>query len=389
MIENISDKKFQRQAVDAIAKLENAINKAPIKEIRAALVEEHKFLGHAELDELDICVLELEDRIGELGYRAELADPIAIEHFIILHQAMTKVLTRIGWSDSIRSGDTDGPPKNSEKTPPEEADPTTDWRNDVNHAAQILYQTIPISAEAVEQVVRNKINILPGTMLSFPLDCLIGTAEPPDQYKRLVAELCDRLILQRLRPEYKRVIDRLIEEAQETLPALKVKHRKKGGPSNLAQTLYCELDQEKNRNINELYRARCIEQMEEMGSPAELLNKLENKRNLLKNDTNVKPERGISSYENAYDPHEAYGLYNFWRARALQLPPLSSEAKAINKWVEAALCILICRHWKEWDKPIWSPEIDRRIAKTGSILAGLKLFLREGFETLARKDCKK
>lgn len=78
-----------------------------------------------------------------------------------------------------------------------------------------------------------------------------------------------------------------------------------------------------------------------------------------------------------------------WTIRAALLPPLSNDRSVIKEWVEAAVCWIICRHGGNLETASWAVPISNRITKTKSVLAGLQLFLREGFETLAGKDRKK
>ena len=459
MSENNSD---PQQADDTLAKLEDTINKAPIDEIRAAFAKDLKFDGAAELEDIDVRVEELGNRVEELGNRAALADPIAIRELIRLHKHMTQVLELIGWVEPILSGSPDTQPTIVQKTPPEDTGPTSDWRNEVNHATKTLYQKSESNPAVMEATLEKTIALLPYAKLSFPLDWLIEPAKPADNYATLVSDLCDRLIQRRLHEECKQVIARLVRDSIPP-PGLQRKPRKPRGPTHQANKMYVELDRVRTSYRNEKEREELRERLKQMCSPKDLLKQLNDKRKSSKNEAGVEFERDskiesnaeasldeepasgfytwektgeeiseptevqdgiiltktfstVVSYQKAWvsvlngngtKPNKTAGLMrlkkmkvegsladhyelnNPWLTRAALLPPLTKNDDVIKQWVNAAVFRIICHHRGNIDEVNWLPEIYKRIEKTGSALAGIALFYREGFDSLSGKDRRK
>ena len=81
-------------------------------------------------------------------------------------------------------------------------------------------------------------------------------------------------------------------------------------------------------------------------------------------------------------------LQNLWRRKAALLPPFQRNPEVINQWVEAAYAYLASVYDGDFEKVKWSHSIDKAIEKAGSVDAGLKQFLREGFKTLSGADRK-
>lgn len=83
-----------------------------------------------------------------------------------------------------------------------------------------------------------------------------------------------------------------------------------------------------------------------------------------------------------------WSLENLWMRKAALLPEFSRHEEVISQWVEAAYAYLASEHNGEFEKVEWASSINDRMESKGGFDAGLKQFLREGFETLSGKDRK-
>ena len=386
--ENIEDLARHAALADpeALTELRKDVKSLPIKEL-TALIERELRLGQEQAHQSDIRYLRLEEDIDGLAEHAALADPEAIRELHYLGRFIQDRLSDIDRpsrcvpkQDSLESNESDSGaegdlPGNSAQ-----------GCSSVNEAADRLCGILEEGDERLRKSLGKVVRRLPSPHFSFPLENLLGFDAPPTGALALLSEICDRLIEKRLKSARSRVLRELKAPAEPPTdwPAgWNAKSRKKERPTSLVRTIFFALDGERRRFRSEAERSKLEEEAEKWLSLLHYLKKIEKVRK-------AHQDRSDSDQSELVVDDLPWPLarHKEWRDRAALLPPLRSDNATIGKWVGAGLFWVVAQHDGSLKEAGWVDAIMSRMDYRESFLGGLKLFLIEGFETLAGKDQK-
>lgn len=382
-MENQREKAGQDQLVaPAIDRLKAAISSAPIEELRAPIEEE---LGLKE----EVDIENLRDSLDLLKDRARLAHRESIETLIEIGSDIAYFLSRIVQLADRNEGASLLEPST------ENNEPEGNWRETIDESVNIL---LDLEAPEDNQEPHRFVNFLeelPYARNSFPLRHLLGKSEPPKRSLREISDLCDRLVQRRLDEELALVAHNLssrsfcwplfitavdcqskkllaartqnLELGKAVASNLGVTPRGEDTPAALVRPLLIGLEQMRGIRRSNL-ELEDMRRSEEMNEPAPL-------EQLIEEALKGTPIR-----------HGSWNLQNLWMRKAALLPPLLGDSDVINKWVDAAYAYIASVHSGDFMNPKWVSSINRRMTSKGSVAAGLKHFLRDGFETFAGND---
>jgi hypothetical protein len=381
---HLKKKTLAARVADALTQLGEAVNSLPIQELTSP-IEKERGLQPEEAHRTHARYLRLEESIENLAMSAALAHPDAIRELHYLGRFIQDRLNDIDAPSKLGAGqDTHGHTKDDLVEEDDHLGQSLDGCNSVNEAADRLCGILDEGYDELREGLGTVIEGLPTAHFSFPLERLLKLDAPPGEALALVSEICDRLIQERLNNACRKILCDLRAQAElpdDLPPGWDAKSRKEGGPTQLVRSVFIALENERQSFRSEAERAELKVRSQSWPSAQQFI-------------TTIKDAWKAHQYRYGIDRSKMFVddlpwplmRNKAWTERAALLPPLSSHKDVITQWADAGLFWIIAQRDGVVYGVKWNDSINKKIVLKGS-LGGLKLFLREGFATLARTDC--
>jgi hypothetical protein len=363
----------------AFVQLQKAINSAPIAELVAPIEDDLqlKSIPHRE---------RLRSSIENLAMRAALAHPDAIHELVHLGSWIKEVLDELTAKPaSQKPTDSTAKAATSSHAMDEGLNATIDWHASINASAELLRDVLDEGGDKLERELAETNERFPPACLSSPWNMLVGYNEPPNANTRLVTDLCDRMIQSCLTARRRRLLkesNTQVADQHDTPPGWDAQVRKPDGPTELTRPIYIALASERSRFRSGIELAELRAEEDSWPSPRKFIKDFvaEQKIWRLLPDGQAPPETLSDTLPASLKLRKA------WADRAALLPQLTNDRAAIRRWVDAGFFWILAAHRGALEEVRWASSIMKRIESAESTDAGIRLFLREGFETLAGKD---
>jgi hypothetical protein len=191
----MSTTRIQKPWHEAAARLLQAVNVAPLEELRNPV---EKVLGLNKEKILPV----LFDHVNDLKQLSRLGYPGAIRSLVSIAWDISTFLATLSPHAEVPTGDVSTNAMAHNNSPKTQNDlPQTDQWSEINQAAVHLHRVVTEHYESCEVEFRKWQTELPDTTFSFPLEILLGRTKPPHPALELVADFCGGLIQRRFNSE--------------------------------------------------------------------------------------------------------------------------------------------------------------------------------------------
>ncbi|MDB4353823.1 hypothetical protein N9Z02_00820 [Akkermansiaceae bacterium] len=359
---------------EAVLDLQRAINATPLEELADTIKED---LG----GKWSIDTLPIRRALEDLEDLANLADPTALSELASIESRIRIFLNKI----KAKNPSTNPESSSAKKAPRLGSPKFQDQIALINQAASRLLDVLKGGTDKQEQELSKAIQILGGSAFSFPLEIQENSNGPPDKHSRLILDFCDRLIKNRFETKSRDVLEAVAKPKpyDSTMPAgWGAAPKNVDGPLSLVRPIFEDLENQRTISRSREERTKLEKRENDLLDYREALVEFAHEGSADPNRVNdsEQPAKSISPF-----PREVR-LQTLWAERAALLPPLDTHTSSIGKWVDAGFLWVIAQHDARLTELEWNESIQSRIAQTGSLNSGIRLFLREGFETLAGRD---
>jgi hypothetical protein len=408
--------------VEAWKKLQAAIKKAPLDDLRARLTEGEDLVFQRDQDAL-------RGAVDAMTLHAKLGDSGAIREMVILGNQITSVLHELTSSPSLQI------PSESNLQEEDQVESVcseeTGWNEELEEAIALISN---LKAEEIKKSFNKVIFRLPVTEFLFSRSPEPNCEHLPDSEKNdLISELCARLTLSRLNAAIPSGVKKIaassgmwpisvsVQEYEclqkasvhfpnfglgEALP-FRWASRKEEGPTALAFEVFVMLERERSKAFapSHLRELRKEEESSPVGQLEQLIEAAKNagSAGIRDIDTSAAKERTEASEDIASPSrHTSTGkfleippehrwdkflnttnLITLWKRKAALLPPLKKENA--QDWTEAGFifCASLCKG--NFEEYTWPQSINQAVMNTGGIRSAIARILKRGFESLAKE----
>lgn len=390
----MSTKRTLKPWSEAAVRLVRAVIGASLEDLRSPIKKELG-LNNEEIPP------DLHDLVNDLKSLAGLGCPDAIWSLVSVAKDISTFLATLPQHSVEPTGDvSENAPTRDESPKMQKELAKNDQWSEINQAAADLYGLVIEHYDSSKAEFHEVQTQLPESRFSFPLEILLGRSEPPDPPLALVADFCDRLVQQRFDSEIKRQMKiqttgawywPVVISAQdfkgnrklkkcfpnlnigESIPIDIFSGTPHGTPKQLATNIFKELERERTAprsksHIEEFRRD------EENNVPAPL-------KELIKQAG----RKGAAPQYYSGATLSKWDIRNIWVRKAALLPELTRDSNVIEKWTEAAYAYAASVCEGDFENYQWAKSIEVSTRNLGSIKAGLKRTLSNGFTSIAKK----